>query len=85
MKITIKHDGKTYRARQPFAGADHVVAYGVCCGRITGRNPREDHDTVTSDAFCVCGKAVGTIRVKVSTIFGIEEDRAVLNGRARVY
>ena len=39
-----------------------------------------------SAACCACHKVVGRIEVtSVPTIFGLEEDRAVLNGRSRVY
>lgn len=44
------------------------------------------HDTYESDAKCIdCGQVIGRITVKVDTIFGIEEDEAMLHGRARVY
>lgn len=39
-----------------------------------------------ADGFAICcDENVGLLVVKVDTIFGIEEDEAVLNGRARVY
>ena len=84
MKITIVTDKGNHTALMPFDGADHVLA-DVCCGKIMGANQRTaGHDTYEADASCgCCGKRVGTLRVKVSTIFGIEED--VLNGRCRVY
>lgn len=37
-----------------------------------------------SETAC-CGAELGTMRARVSMIFGIEEDERVLNGRARVY
>lgn len=38
------------------------------------------------DAVCIhCGDVIGTLRVELSTIFGREEDVAVLFGRPRVY
>lgn len=86
MRITVVTDEGTRVARMPFDGADHVLA-DVCCGKIMGADQRiAGHDTYEADASCgSCGKRVGILRVKVSTIFGIEEDEAVLNGRPRVY
>lgn len=45
------------------------------------------HDTYEAAGFCrVCGAPVGTIIATVPTIFGLEEDEAVLlSGRWRVY
>lgn len=95
MKVTVKlNSGQVLAAKVPFAGADHVVielsACPLCKGaaplKVKGANRHHDHDTHYADAIALCcGKPVGTIRVKVDTIFGIEEDRRVLNGRARVY
>ena len=46
----------------------------------------ESRDTYRADAHCLaCGETIGVLRVKMSTIFGIEEDKRVLNGRCRVY
>lgn len=87
MKITVITSDRVHAARVPFEGADHVLADDVCHGRIKGSNPRDTgHDTMESDAHCVCGEHVGFIRIKISTIFGLKEDRAVLeHSRARVY
>lgn len=73
--------------------ADHVVVQAACpkCEdeplRVRGEgNHIESHDTYAARALCVaCGTELGTIRARMSTIFGIEEDERVLNGRARVY
>jgi hypothetical protein len=47
---------------------------------------RHSRDTYRAGGRCkACGDAVGWIYAKVDTIFGTEEDDAVLNGRARVY
>jgi len=44
------------------------------------------HDRYIGTAQCTrCRRDVGQMTVKVDTLFGIEEDNAVLNGRARVY
>ncbi len=44
-----------------------------------------DHDTYYARAVASCCGAVMRMETKVSTLFGIEEDNAVLNGRPRVY
>lgn len=97
MKITLTtHDGVVHEMRQPFDGSDWVKACdGVACDhcgsplRATGKGQSiESHDTYRADAVCAseaCGEPIGVLRVKVSTIFGIEEDQRVMNGRCRVY
>lgn len=86
MKVTIEYEGRRYSAKVPFIGAEYVEVEGVCCGRVHGRGIRATtHDTYVAEAECECGKRVGTMHTKVSTIFGIEEDERVLYGRARVY
>lgn len=44
-----------------------------------------NHDTYYARAVARCCGAALRIETKVSTIFGIDEDNAVLNGRSRVY
>lgn len=63
-----------------------------CCRsempRIQGQGPKTttDHDAQDPNAICLeCGEHVGTLRAVFDTIFGIDEDRDVLNGRCRVY
>jgi hypothetical protein len=96
MKITLKlaQPGPTLTATLPFNGADHVEVANEECPTchggqpllVAGKNIRHDHDTYRSDAHCLCcGAYVGELRAKVDTIFGIDEDEAVLNGRCRVY
>jgi len=85
--------GERRDAREPYAGARHLEAHGACpaCGitegwKVRGGDPTNDHDTFHAVAYCTsCGEPVGKLAVRVSTIFGIDEDRAVLCGRARVY
>ena len=44
------------------------------------------HDTYAADASCIaCGERVGVMYARVDTLFGLEEDEAIANGRARVY
>lgn len=71
-----------------------AIAVGECpsCAatplKIVGRGRTiEGHDTYVSPAVCVaCDDEIGTIRARVSTLFGLSEDEAVLvHGRARVY
>lgn len=83
-------DGKTMAAVVPYDGAAHVEVRTPCaaCGglKVHGVGHRTNtHDTYRCDAACLCGARRGVIFVRVSTIFGIEEDEHVLNGRARVY
>lgn len=69
------------------------IAEGACpgCGAAPfivqghGRH-RHSRDTfrAAGTAKC-CGDSVGYIYANVSTLFGLEEDEAVLNGFARVY
>ena len=69
------------------------IATGACpgCGAAPflvqghGRH-RHTRDTfrAAGRAMC-CGDAVGYLYAKADTIFGLEEDEAVLNGRGRVY
>ena len=99
MRITVEIDGRKLVAKQPFAKSDHVIVKGCtqcpACKQkfpdglpVMGRgNHIENHDTykATAHGKC-CEKVIGVIRVKVSTIFGLEEDEAVLiHGRCRVY
>lgn len=56
--------------------------------RVIGDKRRQTigHDTVTAPALATCcGATVGTVRVELDTIFGLEEDERVLHGRCRVY
>ncbi len=54
--------------------------------RVRLPSPTEEHDRYTGTAECVrCRTAVGPMEVVVSTLFGLEEDRRVLQGRCRVY
>lgn len=52
----------------------------------SGRH-RVDRETLKSGGYCKsCGDAVGWIYLRVSTIFGLEEDLLMLEGsRCRVY
>ena len=96
-KITLTVDDTSYPCRLPYADADHCLVELVCphCRapspiRVAGAKMRIDpdarHDTYLSDGGHLdCGTYLGPLRLRVSTIFGVEEDRAVLLGRVRVY
>lgn len=73
---------------------DYAAAEGECpkCGatpfHVQGAGMRiaPDDRAYESDGYCArCRAPVGLIRAKVSTLFGLHEDEAVLGGRARVY
>lgn len=97
MKITLVigdgEDARSIIARLPYENADHVVLDESCPNcehepcRVRGRGTQwHGHDTHYAVGFALCCNAqLGRIEVKVSTIFGIEEDRRVLEGRHRVY
>lgn len=63
------------------------------CSSCQAENPairgtgitHHDHDTYYADAVAQCCGAAMRMQTKVSTIFGIDEDNAVLNSRPRVY
>jgi hypothetical protein len=63
----------------PGCGATPLVVQGHGRHRYT-----RDTFRVDGTALC-CGDPVGHIYATMDTIFGLEEDEAVLNGRARVY
>lgn len=95
MKVTVQVEGKTRSATLPedYENAEYVTVSGTCphCG-VEPFNVRgggimsKDHDSKYAEASCLaCGKHVGRMRVRFDTIFGIEEDERVLNGRYRVY
>jgi hypothetical protein len=90
VKVHLELDGERREAaEQPVPDADHVVVAGACPFKVGGvaGTMSHGHDTYRADAGCLsCLKVLGRLVVVVSTIFGVEEDRAVLvDGRARVY
>jgi len=93
MKIWIELNEQKIEATRPFEGSDFVEAKTDCphCKasapiKVQGGESFHDHDTYTCAAFCVgCKGSLGKMKVQVDTIFGIEEDNRVLNGRWRVY
>lgn len=94
MKITLTIADVVLDAELPYPHADHVTADMFCPSckaaaplKVSGKgNHIESHDTYAARAVALCcRKEIGTIRATMSTIFGVEEDERVLNGRARVY
>lgn len=95
-KAVLTMNGAKYDVAPPFEGAKYAVVKGVekCpgCGekemRVQGAGMHiADREHYEAEAVTVCCKKIaGTLRAKVSTIFGLEEDEAVLkHGRCRVY
>jgi len=95
MRVTLtRTDGSVIELATPEPGELTARVDGICpqCGvepyAVHGHNRHvESRDTYAADAVAeCCGADVGTLRVAVETIFGIEEDGAMLaHGRARVY
>lgn len=89
-------EGTKHDAQPPYADAPCVELDGaqVCirCGskplRVSGFKNCEEMTSEALHAACgckECGKHVGTIKVEHQSLFGEDEDRAVLFGRPRVY
>lgn len=95
MRITVTVEGRAFKARLEAPTADHVLVDDAACPeckapaplKVRGEgNHVEGRDTYAAKAVALCcGAEVGVIRARLSTIFGLEEDGRVLNGRARVY
>lgn len=94
MKIVVV-DGVTgarHAATVPFAGADHCAIdrcprCDVAPCKVGGTGiTHHNHDTYFAGAVALCCRErIGTIETTVDTLFGIDEDNAVLHGRPRVY
>ena len=90
MNIKLTTPTSIHAGQLPYAEARyaHFKSWSCTCGckDALSRDPNIEHDTVSGDAFCArCNEPAGRMVVKVQTIFGLEEDMAVLNGRFRVY
>jgi hypothetical protein len=93
MKTWLERDaGAKFDLSLPFVGAVTATCAQPCpCGSssVVGdgieRVPTE-RDEYVARAFCAACKARrGVIHASVETLFGTEEDEAVLHGRWRVY
>lgn len=93
MKIHLRtKDDQTIPCTLPYEGCTHVVLNGLCPAckeqgvKLQGGETTRSWDTYSAPARCLsCGKIAGELVVTVSTIFGLEEDEAVLHGQPRVY
>lgn len=93
VKISILAADGRIAAKRPSPSADYVVIphCPACTAEpchVRGKGvSHHDHDTYYSRAVALCCSAdIGELQATVDTIFGIEEDNAVLvHGRARVY
>jgi hypothetical protein len=89
----VDFDGKTQalapkemlkEAHKDFPKCEEKKYLGPLQARLP--NPSRGHDTFSGPAECTrCRQEVGTMTVRVNTLFSIEEDDHVLNGRCRVY
>lgn len=95
MKITLRTNDKAdHNCSLPYEGAAAVdVDDGTTCNhcdevlRVYSNQHQSCGDgSVKGRALCLsCKKEVGFLFVEFNTIFGLEEDQRVLNGRCRVY
>lgn len=90
LRVTLRTAEGRIECRLPYDQADFVVSAVACsCGdaRVQGAAIEiDDRETYGADAYCVgCGARRGRLLARVSTIFGIQEDEAVLNSRCKIY
>ena len=94
-KVWLLRDGERYPVTVPTDTISQALVHGVMCPgcRATplavlgsGTYASEDDRALEARGYCAaCRAHVGVIRAEVDTVFGVREDRAVLNGRCRVY
>lgn len=96
MKTTLTLRNGDVLTLRPEPDAPNVEVPRACPGckaepyRVTGCgreiDPEHRHDTYRADAACTaCGTRVGVLRVKVSTLFGLEEDERLARMGVRIY
>lgn len=94
MIVTLETSAGTLPVRtEPGLAYAFVDAPCPACGapapfKVAGDHRRiHSHDTYAAEARALCCNArVGVLKAKIETLFGLEEDAAVLvHGRARVY
>lgn len=95
MKIRAHVQGRSHEARLPYPTAPAAAIDGLACPfckaaaplAVLAKRSVQGHDTVRGEGYTACCDADigGEIVVTFSTIFGLEEDERVLNGRPRVY
>ncbi len=93
MKIELRREGKRYQCKREHSDSRAVDVQGdVTCDRrgsalrIYSPEAIKGHNTVEGRAFSqCCDEPVGRLIVIFETLFGLEEDERVLDGRCRVY
>lgn len=95
MDITFKTlDGEIIAMEWPERGVQFVSPENIghqcpqCFQPLQCNAPKscQTDRCVYGDARCIhCGALVGRLTIWLDTIFGLQEDDLVLNGRARVY
>lgn len=94
-QVEVAEDADFRIATLPYLDAGFLVCEGKCpcCDtqrfEIKGdtKSKVQVNDLVfVCVAYCTnCQKPVGTLKVEMETLFGLDEDRKVLQGRPRVY
>jgi hypothetical protein len=89
------YDEDIHEAIHPYNECEYLEVHDKCCPHCLRPTLRLRGDTKTmveqeyytyAVAFCYdCANHVGTIKIPSQTMFGRDEDRAVLQGRPRVY
>lgn len=93
MKLEFKTKEKAMEIALPAPGSAFAVVEIDCpnCGeegpiKVAGTTQVEEGRQIKSQAQArCCGRPVGELVLTEDSLWGIEEDRAVLEGRARVY
>lgn len=93
--LALRTGGPRLECKLPHPEAAYVDVPGLplcpyCAAPLgvagSGQRPSDDDQAWEADAGCTACKAhLGLLRVEVNTLFGVREDRAVLQGRCRVY
>jgi hypothetical protein len=95
VKVALRLDGHEHFPKEMPEDGAGAVLFGIPCPHCKAKAPiyvrgrgitQKTHDEYIADAkHTACGGAMGQLVVTVDTVFGIEEDEMVLNGRCRVY
>ena len=92
-KPIIVIDGTPHKVVPPYSGAEYADVPDVDCPKCSeplqvqgaGKHIVE-YDTYASTAVCTkCHEAVGELRLKVNTLFGLEEDERVFSMGIKIY
>jgi len=94
VKIEFTLDSINYKAILPSQNSKYVEIEELTCEcnlqklQVLGDETKQiiHFNYINAPAHCNnCGVYKGQLKVTIDTLFGLEEDNAVLNGRARVY